>query len=123
MKELNDFRKFLSEDLEDHKMSLMVNAKKIADKFGAMEPKMSKPSKFGAYYMIFPYFTGSPGAALNAMGQRTMSGQMRDTSMEKARNAANKFVEFVMQDGSPVDQGALGVDEGRTSYMVFLAPL
>ena len=41
----------------------------------------------------------------------------------KRQESANKFVEFVKQDGSPVDKGALGVDEGRTSYMVFLAPL
>ena len=122
MKELNDFRKFLSEDLEGHKMSLMVNAKKIADKFGAMEPKMSKPSKFGAYYMIFPYFTGSPGAALTAFGQRTMSGQQRDISMNKAKQAAEEFMKFVSLDGSPVDQGALGIDDGIGSFKVFLAP-
>ena len=104
-------------------MGLELNARKIAREMGAMEPRLGKPDKFGTRYMIFPFDPGPSGAALTALGQRTMSGQMRDASMEKARNAANKFVEFVMQDGSPVDLGALGVDEGRTSYMVFLAPL
>ena len=118
------WRKFIvSENLEDFKMSLQLMAQKAADEMGAMPPKLGKPDKFGTRYMIFPFDPGPSGAALTALGQRTMSGQMRDASMEKARNAANKFVEFVMQDGSPVDQGALGVDEGRTSYMVFLAPL
>jgi hypothetical protein len=118
------WRKFVvQENLEGHTMGLMVNARKIAREMGAMEPRLSKPTKFGAYTMFFPFDTGPSGAALTALGQRTMSGQRRDASMEKARNAANKFVEFLMQDGSPVDQGALGVDEGRTSYMVFLAPL
>ena len=117
------WRKFvIEENLKDHEMSFKVNAQKIADEFGAMPPKV-KPGKFGDYTVFFPFNPGPSGAALTALGQRTMSGQMRDASMEKARNAANKFVEFVMQDGSPVDQGALGVDEGRTSYMVFLAPL
>ena len=117
------WRKFIiQENLEGHVMGLELNARKIAKEMGAMPPKLGKPDKFGTRYMIFPFFTGS-GGALTALGQRTMSGQMRDASMEKARNAANKFVEFVMQDGSPVDKGALGVEEGRTSYMVFLAPL
>ena len=116
------WRKFvIEENLKDHEMSFKVNAQKIADEFGAMPPKV-KPGKFGDYTVFFPFDPGPSGAALTALGQRTMSGQMRDASMEKARNAANKFVEFVMQDGSPVDKGALGVDEGRTSYMVFLAP-
>lgn len=121
MKELENFRKFLNEGLEDHKMSLMANAKKIADEFGAMEPKMSKPSKFGTYYMIFPYDPGS--GALTALGQRTMSGQQRDISMGKAKQAAEKFIEFVSLDGSPVDQGSLGIDDGVASFKVFLAPL
>ena len=43
--------------------------------------------------------------------------------MNKAKKAAYEFYAFVLQDGSPVDQGAAGVDEGRTSYMVFLPPL
>lgn len=120
MKELNDFRKFLSEDLEDHKMSLMANAKKAADKFGAMEPKMSKPSKFGAYYMIFPYDPGQ--GVLTAFGQRTLSGQQRDISMNKAKQAAEEFMKFVSLDGSPVDQGALGIEDGIASFKIFLAP-
>ena len=126
MKEIEfegSWRKFIiEENLKDHEMSFKVNAQKIADEFGAMSPKV-KPGKFGDYTVFFPFDPGPSGAALTALGQRTMAGQMRDASMEKARNAANKFVEFVMQDGSPVDKGALGVDEGRTSYMVFLAPL
>lgn len=117
------WRKFvIEENLKDHEMSFKVNAQKIADEFGAMTPKV-KPGKFGDYTVYFPFDPGPSGAALTAFGQRTMSGQMRDASMEKARNAAYKFYTFVLQDGSPVDQGAAGVDEGRTSYMVFLPPL
>ena len=117
------WRKFIvQENLEDHKMGLAVNAQKIADKFGAMPPKMSKPTKFGAYYMIFPFDSGSPGAALSVGGQKTMSGQQREISMNKAKQAANAFMEFVKQDGSPVDQGSLGIDDGVASFKVFLAP-
>ena len=43
--------------------------------------------------------------------------------MEKAKNAANRFIEYVKVDGSPVDQGALGIDETGGSFKVFLAPL
>ena len=118
------WRKFvIEENLKDYEMSFKVNAQKIANEFGVDGKPRVKPGKFGSYTVFFPFDPGPSGAALTAFGQRTMSGQMRDASMEKARNAANKFVEFVMQDGSPVDQGALGVDEGRMSYMVFLAPL
>lgn len=118
------WRKFLvQENLEDHKMALQAMAVKAADEMGAMPPKLGKPGKFGSRYMIFPFFTGSPGAALTAMGQRTMSGQQRDISMEKAKNAANRFISYVAVDGSPVDQGALGIDETGSSFKVFLAPL
>lgn len=118
------WRKFLvQENLEDHKMALQAMAAKAADEMGAMPPKLGKPGKFGSRYMIFPFFTGSPGAALTAMGQRTMSGQQRDISMEKAKNAANRFISYVAVDGSPVDQGALGIDETGSSFKVFLAPL
>jgi hypothetical protein len=118
------WREFIiQENLEDHKMGLTINAERIADQFGAMPPKLGKPDKFGTRYMIFPFFTGSPGAALTAMGQRTMSGQQRDISMNKAKQAAEAFMEFVKQDGSPVDQGALGIDETGSSFKVFLAPL
>ena len=118
------WRKFVvSENLEDHRMSLTVMAQKAADEMGAMPPKLGKPDKFGTRYMIFPFFTGSPGAALTAMGQKTMSGQQRDISMEKAKNAANRFISYVAVDGSPVDQGALGIDETGSSFKVFLAPL
>ena len=118
------WRKFMvSENLEDFKMSLLAMAGKAADEMGAMPPKLGKPDKFGTRYMVFPFFTGSPGAALTALGQRTMSGQQRDISMNKAKQAAEAFIEFVKQDGSPVDQGALGIDETGGSFKVFLAPL
>ena len=87
-----------------------------------MPPKLSKVTRIGAYYMIFPFDPGSPGAALSFGGQRTMSGQQRDISMGKAKQAAERFVEFVKQDGSPIDQGALGIDETGSSYKVFLVP-
>lgn len=118
------WRKFVvSENLEDHRMSLTTNAQKIADKFGAMPPKLSKPSRIGTHYMIFPYDPGSSGAALSFGGVKTMSGQQREISMNKAKQAAEAFIEFVAQSGSPVDQGALGIDDGVASFKVFLAPL
>ena len=118
------WRKFLvQENLEDHKMALQAMAATAADEMGAMPPKLGKPGKFGSRYMIFPFDPGSPGAALTAMGQRTMSGQRRDASMEKAKNAANRFISYIAVDGSPVDQGALGIDETGSSFKVFLAPL
>lgn len=117
------WRKFIiEENLKDHEISFKVNAQKIADKFGAMSPKLSKPSKFGTQYMIFPYDPGSSGA-LSVGGVKTMSGQQREISMNKAKQAAEAFIEFVKQDGSPVDQGALGIDDGIASFKVFLAPL
>jgi len=120
---IGKWRKFLiQENLEDHKMSLELNAKKIAKEVGAMPPKLSKPSKFGTYYMVFPYDPGSSGATLSVGGQKTLSGQQREISMNKAKQAAERFIEFVKLEGSPVDQGSLGIDEGRTSFMVFLAP-
>ena len=79
--------------------------------------------KFGDYTVFFPFDPGPSGATLTALGQRTMTGQKRDASMNKAKQAADKFFEFVMQSGSPVDLGGAGVDEGRTSYMVFLPPM
>ena len=115
------WRKFLvQENLEDHKMSLELNAKKIAKEIGALPPKLSKPGKFGTYYMIFPFDAGQ--GVLTAMGKRTMSGQQRDISMSKAKQAADRFIEFVKQEGSPVDQGSLGIDDGVASFKVFLAP-
>ena len=117
------WRKFMvSEHLEDHQMSLITNAQKIADQFGAMPPKLSKPSRVGTYYMIFPYDPGS-GGALSVGGVKTLSGQQREISMNKARQAAEAFMDFVAQSGSPVDQGALGIDDGVASFKVFLAPL
>lgn len=120
---IDKWRKFVvSENLENHKIGLTVNAQKIADRFGAMSPKLSKPSRVGTYYMIFPYDPGSSGAALSVGDVKTMSGQQREISMNKAKQAAEAFIEFVKQDGSPVDQGALGIDDGVASFKVFLAP-
>jgi len=117
------WRKFvIEENLKDHEMSFKVNAQKIADEFGAMSPKV-KPGKFGDYTVYFKFDPGPGGATLSVGGTQTLSGQQREASMNKAKQAADKFVEFIMQSGSPVDQGALGVDEGRTSYMVSLFPL
>ena len=117
------WRKFvIEENLKDHEMSFKVNAQKIADEFGAMSPKV-KPGKFGDYTVFFPFDPGPGGATLSVGGIQTLSGQQREASMNKAKQAAFKFYAFVLQDGSPVDQGAAGVDEGRTSYMVFLPPL
>ena len=33
-------------------------------------PLTRQTSKFGTRYMIFPFFTGSPGAALTALGTK-----------------------------------------------------
>jgi len=116
------WRKFvIEENLKDHEMSFKVNAQKIADEFGAMSPKV-KPGKFGDYTVFFPFDPGPGGATLSVGGIQTLSGQQREASMNKAKQAADKFLGFVMQSGSPVDQGGAGVDEGRTSYMVFLPP-
>ena len=116
------WRKFITENLKDHEMSFKVNAQKIADEYGAMPPKV-KLGKFGDYTVYFPFDPGSSGAALSVGGTQTLSGQQRESSMNKAKQAAYKFYAFVLQDGSPVDEGGAGVDEGNTSYMVFLPPL
>ena len=117
------WRKFvIEENLKDHEMSFKVNAQKIADEFDAMSPKV-KPGKFGDYTVFFPFDPGPSGATLSVGGTQTLSGQQREASMNKAKQAADKFLEFVMQSGSPVDQGGVGVDKGRTSYMVFLPPM
>ncbi len=39
----------------------------------------------------------------------------------KNRDNTNDFI--LSEDGSPVDQGALGIDDGIASFKVFLAPL
>ena len=117
------WRKFvIEENLKGHEMSFKVNAQKIADEFGAMPPKV-KPGKFGDYTVYFPFDPGSSGAALSVGGTKTLSGQQREASMNKAKQAAYKFYSFVLASGSPVDEGGAGVDEGNTSYMVFLPPL
>ena len=116
------WRKFvIEENLKGHEMSFKVNAQKIADEFGAMPPKV-KPGKFGDYTVFFPFDPGPGGATLSVGGIQTLSGQQREASMNKAKQAAYEFYSFVLQDGSPVDPDAAGVDEGRTSYMVFLPP-
>jgi len=117
------WRKFIiEENLKAHEMSFKVNAQKIADEFGAMPPKV-KPGKFGDYTVYFPFDPGAGGAYLSTGGTKTLSGMERESSMNKAKRAAYKFYAFVLQDGSPVDEGGAGVDEGNTSYMVFLPPL
>ena len=60
---------------------------------------------------------------LSVGGTKTLSGQQREASMNKAKQAAYKFYSFILASGSPVDEGGAGVDEGNTSYMVFLPPL
>ena len=118
------WRKFvIEENLKDHIISLTANAYKIAKEFGVDGEPVVKPGKFGDYTVFFPFDPGPGGATLSVGGIQTLSGQQREASMNKAKQAADKFLEFVMQSGSPVDQGAAGVDEGRTSYMVFLPPL
>jgi len=118
------WRKFvIEENLKDHIMSLTANAYKIASEFGVDGKPIVKPGKFGDYTVFFPFDPGPGGATLSVGGTQTLSGQQREASMNKAKQAADKFLKFVMQSGSPVDQGGAGVDEGRTSYMVFLPPL
>ena len=118
------WRKFvIEENLKDHIMSLTANAYKIAKEFGVDGEPIVKPGKFGDYTVYFPFDPGPGGATLSVGGIQTLSGQQREASMNKAKQAAYKFYALVLQDGSPVDQGAAGVDEGNTSYMVFLPPL
>ena len=118
------WRKFvIEENLKDHIMSLTANAYKIAKEFGVDGEPIVKPGKFGDYTVYFPFDPGPSGAALSVGGTQTLSGQQREASMNKAKQAAYKFYAFALQDGSPVDEGGAGVDEGNTSYMVFLPPL
>lgn len=118
------WRKFvIEENLKDHIMSLTANAYKIANKFGVDGEPIVKPGRFGDYTVFFPFNTGASGAALSVGDTQTLSGQEREASMNKAKQAAYEFYAFVLQDGSPVDESAASVDEGRTSYMVFLPPL
>ena len=120
----NKWRKFvIEENLKDHIMSLTANAYKIANKFGVDGEPIVKPGRFGDYTVFFPFDPGPSGATLSVGGTQTLSGQQREASMNRAKQAADEFYAFVMQSGSPVDQDAAGVDEGRTSYMVFLPPL
>ena len=117
------WRKFvIEENLKDHIISLTANAYKIANKFGVDGKPIVKPGKFGDYTVFFPFDPGPGGATLSVGGTKTLSGQQREASMNRAKQAADEFFEFVMQSGSPVDEGGAGVDEGRTSYMVFLPP-
>lgn len=119
----NKWRKFVvEENLKNHITSLTANAYKIANKFGVDGEPIVKPGRFGDYTVFFPFNPGPSGATLSVGDTKTLSGQQREASMNRAKQAADEFLEFVKQDGSPVDVGAAGVDEGRTSYMVFLAP-
>jgi len=118
------WRKFvIEENLKDHIMSLTANAYKIASEFGVDGKPIVKPGKFGDYTVFFPFDPGPGGATLSVGGTQTLSGQQREASMNKAKQAAEAFIEFVKQDGSPVDQGSLGIDDGVASFKVFLAPL
>ena len=56
-------------------------------------------------------------------GVETMSAQEEAAAENRANAAALRFIEFLRADGSPVDQGALGVDYTPGRFMVFLAPL
>ena len=112
----------IEEDLKNHITSLTANAYKIANKFGVDGEPIVKPGRFGDYTVYFPFNTGPAKAALNVGGTKTLSGQQREASMNRAKQAAYEFYAFVLQDGSPVDEGGAGVEEGRTSYMVFLPP-
>ena len=112
----------IEEDLKNHITSLTANAYKIANKFGVDGEPIVKPGRFGDYTVYFPFNPGPSGATLSVGDTKTLSGQQREASMNKAKQAAYEFYSFVLQDGSPVDEGGAGVDKGRTSYMVFLPP-
>ena len=114
--------KQISESLEGHLLNLQIQAQKIAKETGAKRPKLV-PGKFDSYTMVFPYDQAPGGAMSSVGGVKTMSAQEEAASSNRANNAALKFVEFLRADGSPVDQGALGVDYAPGKFMVFLAPL
>jgi hypothetical protein len=111
-----------TESLEGHLLNFQIQAQKMAKQVGAEKPKLV-PGKFGDYTMVFPYKQAPGGAMASVGGVETMSAQEEAASSNKANAAAKAFVEFLMLDGSPVDQGALGIDYAPGKFMVFLAPL
>lgn len=111
-----------TESLEGHLLNFQIQAQKIAKQVGAERPKLV-PGKFDSYTVVFPYKQAPGGAMASVGGVETMSAQEEAASSNKANAAALKFIEFLRADGSPVDQGALGVDYAPGKFMVFLAPL
>lgn len=111
-----------TESLEGHLLNFQIQAQKIAKQMGAERPKLV-PGKFDSFTMVFPYKQAPGGVMASVGGVETMSAQEEAASSNKANSAAKAFVEFLMTDGSPVDQGALGVDYAPGRFMVFLAPL
>lgn len=111
-----------TESLEGHLLNFQIQAQKIAKQVGAERPKLV-PGKFDSFTMVFPYKQAPGGAFSSVGGVETMSAQEEAASSNKANAAALKFIEFLRADGSPVDQGALGVDYAPGKFMVFLAPL
>ncbi len=112
----------IGESLEGHLLNLQIQAQKIAKQVGAKKPKLV-PGKFDSYTMVFPYDQAPGGAMASVGGVETMSAQEEAAAENRASNAAKAFVEFLRAEGSPVDQGALGVDYTPGKFMVFLAPL
>lgn len=111
-----------TESLEGHLLNFQIQAQKIAKQVGAERPKLV-PGRFDSFTMVFPYKQAPGGAFSSVGGVETMSAQEEAASSNKANAAALKFIEFLRADGSPVDQGALGVDYAPGKFMVFLAPL
>jgi len=111
-----------TESLEGHLLNFQIQAQKIAKETGAKRPKLV-PGKFDSYTMVFPYDQAPGGAMASVGGVETMSAQEEAAAENRANAAALRFIEFLRADGSPVDQGALGVDYAPGRFMVFLAPL
>tara|TARA_B100000900_G_scaffold303631_1_gene262206 strand:+ start:279 stop:1085 length:807 start_codon:yes stop_codon:yes gene_type:complete len=111
-----------TESLEGHLLNFQIQAQKIAKQVGTKRPKLV-PGKFDSYTMVFPYDQAPGGAMASVGGVETMSAQEEAAAENRANAAALRFIEFLRADGSPVDQGALGVDYTPGKFMVFLAPL
>ena len=62
----------------------------------------------------FPHSSGPSGAALTAMGQRTMSGQILDDTKRAATHAGQMFVDMVKEDPTlpQLEQDLLVVEYG-----------
>ena len=111
-----------TESLEGHLLNFQIQAQKIAKQVGTKRPKLV-PGRFDSYTMVFPYDQAPGGAMASVGGVETMSAQEEAAAENRANAAALRFIEFLRADGSPVDQGALGVDYAPGRFMVFLAPL